>query len=99
MGLLFVFENDDAAKGPNVDVSMESYHAVVVAARASRGAFPLVRRLSDYYRDTTFDVDELEPLVSELRVLRPADPATVGALIELALNAVSANLGLLVISD
>ena len=47
----------------------------------------------------SFDVDELKPLMAELRLLRAADPATVDGLLDLAQTALSIDLGLLIICD
>jgi hypothetical protein len=99
MGLLFVFENDDTAKGPNFDLGLDAHLALTSAARAVKGGFPLVRRLSEYYRDVAFDLDELEPLIAELSLLRAAEPTAVDALLEFTRAAISENLGLLVICD
>ena len=98
MGLLFVFENDDTASGPSFDVGVDAHTTLINATRAT-SRFPLLRRLSDYYRDASFDVDELKPLMAELRLLRAADPATVDALLDLAQTALSYDLGLLIICD
>ena len=99
MGLLFVFENDDTASGPSFDVGVDAHTTLISATRATSSGFPLFRRLSDYYRDASFDVDELKPLMAELRLLWAADPATVDALLDLAQTALSCDLGLLIICD
>jgi hypothetical protein len=99
MGLLFTYENDAAARGPTFDLGAEPYCALIERARSTEAAFPLFRRLSDFYRDTAFDLDELESLVAELRLLHSCEPQSAEALIQLATSARAAGLGLLVICD
>jgi hypothetical protein len=99
MGLLFTYENDAAARGPTFDLGAKPYCALIERARNTEAGFPLFRRLSDFYRDTSFDLDELESLVAELRLLHSSEPQSAEALIQLATSARAAGLGLLVICD
>lgn len=98
MGLL-VFENDDTAKGAFCELGVDARRALIRAARATDRGLLLFRRLSDYYRDAYFDADEIEPLMTELSLLRAAEPVAVDALLDLAQAALSSDLGLLVICD
>lgn len=99
MGLLFVFSDDDTATGHHVNIALEPHGLLIAAARVAKGGFPLVRRLTEYYRDASFDVDELEALVVELQDLRGAAPEAVDALIRLVSLALASDRGIQAICD
>lgn len=69
MGLLFTYSEDDRAEGLICEFGMHSHDAIISKSRELKG-YPLVRRLSDYYADITFEPDEIEDLIKELNTLR-----------------------------
>ncbi len=67
MGLLFVIEGDEQAKGSAVDIDMETHSTIIDNARSKKnGMYPLIRRMNQYYSDIAYDFDELPNFISEL---------------------------------
>ena len=99
MGLLFVFGDDEQATAAHVDVSMADWEALLAAATSSKGDFPLVRRLNEFYRDARFDHDELEALVAELERLQETGAPAASSLASLARAAHRESKGILAIAD
>jgi len=100
MGMLFVHEGDEQAVGEYVDLSMHRHSLLMDAARKASGAFPLVRRVSDFYRDASFERDEIAGLVGELRLLVAAGgEGQVADLLDLCRTALDAGVGVEVIAD
>ena len=69
MGYLLVLEGDHRADGPHYDIPGWAHAKIMELARSSAVPCPLVRRMSDFYRDTSFDLDEVLPLAVELKSL------------------------------
>lgn len=100
MGMLFVHEGDEAAAGAHVDLSPHRHRMLMDAAREASGAFPLVRRVSEFYRDASFERDEVAGLVAELRLLVAAvGERQVADLLDLCRMALDAGVGVEVIAD
>jgi len=99
MGMLLVFEGEEEAPVHHVDMSLEGWHVLMIAAKSSKGGFPLVRRLNDYYRDALYEADELAALLSELECLRTHDCASAARLLGLVRAALAVERGISVIAD
>ena len=99
MGLLFVFQGEENTPVHHVDTGFDDWLAIIAAAKSTRGGFPLVRRLNDYYRDASFDADELNALLSELECLRTLDCGGLDPLIELVQAALAVDKGISAIAD
>ncbi len=99
MGLLLVFEGEEATPQHHVDMGHDAWHVLITTARSFRGGFPMVRRLNDYYRDALFEADELGALLSELECLRTANCAGVDPLLVLVRAALAVERGISVIAD
>jgi hypothetical protein len=99
MGLLFVFEGEEEAPVHHVDIGLDAWHVLMTAAKSSKGGFPLVRRLNDYYRDALFEPDELAALLSELECLRTRNCTSADPLLVLVRAALAAERGISVIAD
>jgi len=98
MGLLLVFEGEENAPAHHIDVGIDSWHALMTAARSSKGAFPLVRRLNDYYRDALFEADEVAAFLSELEWLS-ADCVSAEPIAVFVRAALTVGRGISVIAD
>ena len=70
MPLLFRFAGDEELQGLYLNMGMDAHTQLIESARASAGQYPLIRRLSEYYRDSSFDVDELPALIEELAAIQ-----------------------------
>ncbi|VAW71165.1 hypothetical protein MNBD_GAMMA12-1655 [hydrothermal vent metagenome] len=101
MGLLFVVEGDENAKGMYVDISMKLHSTIMLTARnSSSQSFPLVRRLSQYWCDVLYKPNEIDQLIWELkRIYDSMQIEEVKDLISLCAEALKQKLGIEVISD
>ena len=99
MGLLLVFQGEEEAPGHHVDMGLDAWHALMTAAKSSKGGFPLIRRLNDYYRDALFEEDELAALLSELECLRARNCASADPILVLVRAALVVERGISVIAD
>ncbi len=101
MGLLFVIEGDEFAKGPNVDIGIDLHAKIMKFVRNSNTIlFPLVRRVNRYYGDVLYDFDELPTLLNELKNINDISAREpINQIIDLCQKAISLYTGLETIAD
>ena len=101
MGLLFVLEGDETAKGIRVDINIKVHESLLIAAkRKGPGLFPLARRVNDYYLDVLYEKDEISNLKKEFEeLLNITNIELIRKLVELCEEAEKRNIGIETIAD
>ena len=101
MGLLFVLEGDETAKGMHVDVDIKSHEQLIAATKENGlGLFPLTRRINNYYGDVLYEKDEISNVIKEYEeLLSHCKMEHLPKLIELFKEAEKRDVGIETIAD